>query len=66
MPKPKTSHLHPTLPGWIHRSYDSKICPYGGIDADECGTIRERSVAGISNTIPDCPVHGPHQEDTNR
>lgn len=26
-------------------------------DADECATARERSVAGVSDTIPSCPVH---------
>lgn len=25
--------------------------------ADECRMLRERSVAGISDTIPACPVH---------
>ncbi len=28
----------------------------------ECMMARERSVAGISNDIPDCPVHGPHPD----
>jgi hypothetical protein len=37
-------------------------CPYGATDGDECDTIRERSVAGISNDIPDCPLHGPHKD----
>lgn len=37
------------------------FCPYG-IDADECSTFRERSVAGISMFVPDCPVHGPFQD----
>lgn len=28
-------------------------------DRDECSTARERTVAGLSDTIPACPVHGP-------
>lgn len=32
-------------------------------DADECATARERSVAGVSDTIPSCPVHGPERWD---
>lgn len=40
-------------------------CPYGTTDPDECGTIRERSVAGRSNTIPDCPVHGQHPDEVS-
>lgn len=35
-------------------------CPWS--DADECAMARERSVAGISNVIPACPVHGPHPD----
>ena len=35
-----------------------EACPFGGTTPDECSTIRERSVAGISNSVPDCPVHG--------
>lgn len=35
-------------------------CPW--LDADECALARERSVAGISNDIPACPVHGPHPD----
>jgi len=30
-------------------------CPW--TSADECAMVRERSVAGISNAIPSCPVH---------
>lgn len=30
-------------------------------DADECSMARERSVAGISDTIPDCAVHGTYR-----
>lgn len=37
---------------------DMGICPFEGTTADECAMIRERSVAGISNDIPACPVHG--------
>lgn len=33
-------------------------------DAIECAGMRERLVAGISDTIPDCPVHGPYVEAT--
>jgi hypothetical protein len=36
----------------------AEACPYGGTTADECSMIRERSVAGISDTVPACPVHG--------
>lgn len=40
-------------------------CPYGDPEypwttAGECSMARERSVAGQSNIIPDCPVHGPY------
>jgi hypothetical protein len=28
--------------------------------AEECAMLRERSVAGKSNDIPECPVHGLH------
>jgi len=28
--------------------------------ADECAMARERSVAGISDDIPACEVHGPY------
>jgi hypothetical protein len=28
--------------------------------ADECAMARERSVAGISDEIPPCDVHGPY------
>lgn len=35
-----------------------KACPFAGTTADECSMIRERSVAGVSNDVPDCPVHG--------
>jgi hypothetical protein len=35
-------------------------CPW--LDADECAMVRERSVAGISDVIPACPVHGPHPD----
>lgn len=31
-------------------------CAY--VDASECSAARERSVAGVSNVIPDCPRHG--------
>lgn len=31
-------------------------CPYS--DAGECAMARERQVAGISDVIPPCPVHG--------
>lgn len=30
----------------------------GAWDADECAMVRERSVAGVSDEIPACPVHG--------
>lgn len=33
-------------------------CPFGGTTPAECSTTRERSVAGISSSIPDCPTHG--------
>ena len=36
-------------------------CPY--TDADECAASRERSVAGVSNDIPACPIHGAYSED---
>jgi len=35
-------------------------CAY--VDPGECAMDRERSVAGISNWIPPCPVHGPHPD----
>lgn len=27
------------------------------IDSDECAFLRERSVAGVSDSIPPCPIH---------
>jgi hypothetical protein len=41
---------------------EAATCPYGGTTADECSTIRERSVAGISDSVPACPVHGAFSE----
>lgn len=41
--------------------HDSRACSFG-VDAQECALARERSVAGVSNTIPACPVHGPYTE----
>ena len=37
-------------------------CPLGGTTPDECSTARERSVAGLSNSVPDCPTHGAFHE----
>jgi hypothetical protein len=37
-------------------------CPFGGTTPDEWSTIRERSVAGISNDVPSCPIHGVYHE----
>lgn len=37
---------------------DLAACPFDGTSPDECAAIRERSVAGVSNDIPACPVHG--------
>jgi hypothetical protein len=28
-------------------------------DATECAMMRERSVAGVSDTLPECPIHRP-------
>ena len=36
-------------------------CPW--TDGDECAAARERSVAGISDEIPPCVVHGGHVHD---
>jgi hypothetical protein len=33
--------------------------------AAECATALERQVAGRSNSIPACPIHGPYMEDTD-
>ncbi len=41
---------------------DGVGCPFGGTTPDECSTIRERSVAGVSNDVPSCPVHGVYHE----
>jgi len=30
--------------------------------ASECAMARERSVAGVSDAIPACPVHGEHED----
>jgi hypothetical protein len=32
-------------------------CKYGATDANECAMMRERSVAGSSDSIPSCDVH---------
>ena len=37
-------------------------CPFGGTTPDECAAIRERSVDGVSDDVPSCPVHGPYHE----
>jgi hypothetical protein len=37
-------------------------CPWDGIDRDECAMARERSVAGVSDDIPACRVHGIHPD----
>lgn len=41
-------------------------CPWGPVDDPqaiaECACDRERSVAGVSNIIPACPVHGTWEE----
>lgn len=46
-----------TLPG---NPYGAPLpaCPWGAVDSRECAMVRERSVAGKSNTIPSCPRHG--------
>jgi hypothetical protein len=36
----------------------AEACPFAGTTAEECSMIRERSVAGVSDDVPDCPVHG--------
>jgi hypothetical protein len=41
---------------------DAVGCPFGGTTPDECSTVRERSVAGVSNDVPDCPFHDVHHE----
>jgi len=33
-------------------------CPWEATDGGECATMREREVAGASNDIPPCPLHG--------
>ncbi len=40
----------------------AEACPFGGTTADECAMIRERSVAGVSDSVPDCPVHGAYRD----
>jgi hypothetical protein len=40
----------------------AEACPFGGTTSNECSTIRERSVAGVSDSVPDCPVQGAFQE----
>lgn len=37
----------------------SETCPWSATNDSECSMYRERSVAGVSNDIPDCPAHGP-------
>lgn len=44
------------------RIKETVTCPW--TSADECAMARERSVAGKSNDIPACPVHGAYT-DTN-
>jgi hypothetical protein len=41
---------------------NEEIAPaaYPWTSADECAMTRERSVAGISDEIPPCDVHGPY------
>jgi hypothetical protein len=53
-----------TLSGFSHDDHlddDDDECPY--VTADECATARERDVAGISDRIEPCPVHGPHPDE---
>lgn len=42
----------------------SKVCAdcLEGMTIDECEATRERSVAGVSDDIPDCPIHGPYRQ----
>ena len=44
----------------------AEACPFGGTTADECSMIRERSVAGISNTVPACAVHGAFRDSNQK
>jgi hypothetical protein len=41
---------------------DGVGCPFGGTTPEECSIMRERSVAGISNDVPVCPIHGIYPE----
>lgn len=51
-----------TIHRWDHSDEDSVNgsieCSTDATAPDECSMMRERSVAGISNDVPDCPVHG--------
>lgn len=38
----------------------ASCCPFA--TWEECAASRERSVAGVSDDVPDCPVHGPYVE----
>jgi len=37
-----------------------EVCPWDCATDSECSMYRERSVAGISDDIPECPAHGPY------
>jgi hypothetical protein len=42
--------------GAVEQDTCQRGCPW--TSADECATARERSVAGTSDPIPSCPIHG--------
>ena len=37
-------------------------CPFEQTNCSECSLVRERLAAGVTDTIPDCPAHGPFLE----
>jgi len=44
----------------VVQELSQRACPW--TDPDECAAARERAVAGISEEIPTCAVHGDHAQ----
>jgi hypothetical protein len=51
LPNPERCGIWDQYVAWIGEG-----CEYN--DKQECKMVRERAVAGVSNEIPKCPVHG--------
>ena len=50
----------------LHDELRRPTCVWGGTTPAECAMTRERSVAGTSDMIPDCPEHGAFPDEAFR